>query len=119
MNRLFALIFLLGLASPAFAFNTVNELGVATAPVSVLACPTVTKVITGSKTSTSWAIMPEGADIRCNVGTSADVSASPVPTATVGILLKSNVIVEETTLSTLRVDCCGVAGAVPTDTWHE
>jgi hypothetical protein len=63
--------------------------------------------------------MPEGADIRCETGTSGNAAASPAPTATVGILLKSNVVVTETVLSSLRIDCCGVAGAVSVDTWHD
>lgn len=120
MKILLALIFLLGTPISAFAFATINEQGTSGAPIQVHACAVqADEVIAGTPASTSWAILPEGADIRCGVGTSANGAASPVPTATVGILLKSNVLVTETLLSTLRVDCCGVAGAVSVDTWHE
>jgi hypothetical protein len=106
--------------------TVVNERGVAGAPISVHACSVqADEVIPGTPTTSNWSIMPEGADIRCNVGTSANGAASPVPTASVGFLFKSNVLVPETTLNlgssvgTLRLDCCGVAGAVPVDSWHE
>ncbi len=106
--------------------TTVNSQGVAGVPVSVGACSgAATKVLAGNNTRASWTILPEGADIRCNVGTAGDTAASPAPTATVGFLFKSNSLVPETTLNIgssvamLRLDCCGVSGAVSVDSWEE
>jgi hypothetical protein len=123
MRTLLAFILVWSFASPVFAANSViNQQGVAGVPVSAGACSGgATEVIAGSPANTNWAIMPEGADIRCEVGTSANVAASPVPTATVGLLFKSNVLVTEPIggLGVLRLDCCGVAGAVSVDTWQQ
>lgn len=123
MKSLLALIFAVALPATALAANAViNQQGSAGAPVSAGACSgAATLVIAGSPANTSWAIMPEGADIRCEVGTSANVAASPAPSATVGFLFKSNVLVTEPIggLGVLRLDCCGVAGAVPVDTWQQ
>ena len=122
---LFALMFIGLAASSAFAQSVVvNEAGSAGAPVSA-ANGTATKIIASVGSSTDWSFMPEGADIRCNLRTSADGAASPAPTATVGFLFKSNVLVTNNTLglgastAKLGLDCAGVAGAVPVDTWHE
>lgn len=113
------------LASTSFA-GVVNSQGTAGAPVSAGACAGgATIVLLGNPSRSTWTLMPEGADIRCNVGTSGNVAASPVPTATVGFLFKSNILAPEKTIGIgssvagLRLDCCGVAGAVPVDTWEE
>ncbi len=123
MKTLYALILALTIPSVALAAaNTViNQQGVSGAPVSAGACSgAATEVIAGSPATTSYAFMPEGADIRCELGTSANGAASPAPSATVGFLFKSNVLVTEPVggLGTLRLDCCGVAGAVSVDTWQ-
>lgn len=116
----------LALAASSLA-NPINETGTALAPVSVGACSgAATKVIAGASWSSQYWIMPEGADIRCVPGTSGDVASGTAPSATVGFLFKSNILVniangvkQGQPSATLRLDCCGVAGAVPTDTWHE
>jgi hypothetical protein len=106
----------------------VNEKGTSGAPVSAQACSGgTTQILNGSPSASSWSIMPEGADIRCTRGTWANGAPATagaldpwVPTATVGFLFKSNVLVTNpNSSSTARVDCCGVAGAVSVDTWHE
>ena len=69
---LFALMFIGLAASSAFAQSVVvNEAGPAGAPVSA-ANGTATKIIASVGSSTDWSFMPEGADIRCNLRTSAD-----------------------------------------------
>jgi hypothetical protein len=108
---------------PAWAL-TINETGTSGAPVSVGACSgAATKVIASDPSALSWSLIPESGDIRCMPRTLADGAASPAPTATVGFLMKSNVVVEENNLRSMVVtqglDCCGVSGAVSVDTWRE
>lgn len=112
-------LLMLAMVSPALA--VVNETGTGTVPKSVQACSGgADKVIAGSSSATSYAIRPEGADIRCNEGTAADAAANPAPSATAGWLIKSDEVHFEGAHSvTLRLDCCGVAGVVPVDTWHK
>jgi hypothetical protein len=70
-------------------------------------------------------LLPEGADIRCELGTAQNGAPVFTPTATVGFLFKSNVLVPETTINIgvgiakMRLDCCGVAGAVSVSSWGE
>lgn len=122
---LFAVIFIGLAASSAHAQSiVVNEAGSAGAPVSA-ASGVATKIIASVAISTDWSFMPEGGDVRCNLRTSADGAASPTPSATVGFLFKSNVLVTNATIgigattAKLGLDCAGVAGSVPVDTWHE
>lgn len=128
MKKLSWLVFAVLLAIPVVALATVppviNEQGTAGAAVSAGACAGgATEVLPSSNTTTAWAVMPEGADIRCELRAIPDAAASPVPTATVGFLFKSNILVNQSTLGTTTahfgLDCCGVAGAVPVDTWRE
>ena len=122
---LFALMFIGLAASSAFAQSVViNEAGVSGAPKSA-ANGTATKMIASVASSTDWSFMPEGADVRCELRGPNDEAASPAPSATVGFLFKSNVLIANTTMgigastAKLGLDCAGVAGAVPVDTWHE
>lgn len=125
--RTFIVAIVLGCASSAFAQSAlINEQGTAGVPVSVQACSGgSTKTIASVYSSTTWTLMPEGADIRCEQRALPDGAAVITPTATVGFLFKSNVLVAEPTLNIggtaarLGLDCCGVAGAVSVDTWHE
>ena len=127
MRTLLTIIFVLAFAQVAAAQSTIiNEQGTAGAAVSAGVCSGgATEMFPTSNATTDYALMPEGADIRCEVRGSPDAAANPVPTATVGFLLKSNVLYSETTLNLgagvtkLGLDCCGVAGAVPVDTWRE
>ena len=128
LKRLIALIFALAPAATVFAASppVINEQGTAGAPVLVGACSGgATELFPSSYTTTDWSLMPEGADIRCELRALPDGAASPVPTATAGFLFKSNVLIPETTLnlgattSRFGLDCCGVAGAVSVDTWRE
>jgi len=125
------LLWLLALvAIPAVALATtppvINEQGTSGAPVSAGACSGgATEMFPTSYTTTDWSLMPEGGDIRCELRAIPDGAASPVPTATVGFLFKSNVLVSQTTLNLgsavvrFGLDCCGVSGAVSVDTWRE
>jgi hypothetical protein len=122
------LIFLLMFLIPSTAFaaiTVINELGTAGAPVSAGACSGAATEIFPTGITTNWSLLPEGGDIRCSLRGTPDATASPAPTATVGFLFKSNVLVPGTTLnlgsgvSKLGLDCCGVAGAVSVDTWRE
>lgn len=103
----------------------INDTGAAGAPVAVSACSGgSTEVIRGSRSNTTWTVMCE-ADARCELGDSADDAPIITPTATVGFLFKANQYINEASISvgsaivTLRMDCCGVAGATSCDSWRE
>ena len=104
----------------------INSQGSAGVPITVADCAaSTTKLLAGKRGRTSWTILPEGGDIRCELGTADDGAPVIAPSATAGFLFKSNVGVSESTLGlgssfvTLRLDCCGVSGAVPVSTEEE
>jgi hypothetical protein len=123
--RALILTSVIGWSASAFAQSVViNEAGSAGAPVTA-ASGVATKIISSVSTSTDWSFMPEGGDVRCELRGSPDAAASPAPSATVGFLFKSNVLIANTTFglgattAKLGLDCAGVSGGVPVDTWHE
>lgn len=103
----------------------INDQGLGGAPVAVSACASgSTEVIMGSRTNTTWTVQCE-ADCRCELGDSVNDAPVIAPSATVGFLFKANVPYNEASIGlgssvvTLRMDCCGVAGATSCDSWRE
>ncbi len=109
------------------AGGPINSQGVAGAPVSVSTCASgSSKLLAGNASRSDWSVLPEGCDMRCMLGTTQDVAPPIPPSATAGMLFKSNILVPERTLQSLgsatvtrRMDCCGVSGACSVSTWEE
>lgn len=110
------------LPAVAWAF-TFNSLGTTKAPLSITSAA---KVLAGNQFRRSWCILPEGVDIRCNVGGIDDSAPVVTPTSARGFLVKSNSLVCADTGSNsntpssvdpqMRLDCASTAGAVSVDT---
>lgn len=115
-------------AEPTAIPGLINSQGNIGAPITVPACngSASATILTGRRVRVSYAFMPEGTDIRCTNGTTANGAPRFVPNTTIGFLFKSNVMYTEQTSqsagsagTTLRIDCCGVGGTVSVDTWEE
>lgn len=110
--------------------NIINELGPTAgatpgAPVPVVACSSgATQVILGSRSTVTWTVQCAAA-VNCELGDSSN--DPPVIEAGVGVgfPLVANLPYNEASIGlgsavgTMRLDCCGVAGATTCGTWRE